>query len=127
MPGRSLLEDTDAVVTAFIKALVAGGCLINKDSLERSRHPSPAFALRFPNLCILRVFSATSWQRQQSWDVMLILAEVFEGSGFLSQFLDNSVQVRGAGVPLGLINCLCQAQSSPGPGMLSCPTGEQLC
>lgn len=33
---------------------------------------------------------------------MLILAEVFEGSGFLSQLLDNSVQVRGQVFPWAL-------------------------
>lgn len=65
MPRCYILEDTDDAITIFIRPLVAGvivHLLLNMQRLLGMLLASPAFALRFPNLCILRGFVATSWQ-----------------------------------------------------------------
>lgn len=69
MPRCYLLEDTDTAITAFIKPLVAGVIVCLLFNIQRFLRvllafPTPlGFALRFPSLCIQRVFGATSWQR----------------------------------------------------------------
>lgn len=70
MPRCYLLEDTGIAIAVFIKPLLAAVIVPLLFNMQRFLGvllafppPPPTFALRFPSLYILRVFSAISWQR----------------------------------------------------------------